>query len=203
MSLGVGVWVLGSSWLCSSHTNAEQVIKQKALCSWAGLARAFNPIITPQATKVHTALAACWVQPQVCFQALTNNYCLPIPSNSVGLWTDHLSCQNPPRISATMLTFFSIPKAQLKYTHRGLGIELLTVQPGTGRVLQTHIAQKPSTTGTNQVTTELVVWHYLPDPLGRERMLRGTGLCPSNSSPYGRITYGCLLGQWLSGLIYV
>lgn len=51
-------------WLCSSHTNAEQVNKQKAFVHgivWPGPSIP-SLLLT---TKVHPALAACWVQLQV------------------------------------------------------------------------------------------------------------------------------------------
>lgn len=137
-----------------------------------------------------------------CFQALTNNCYLPLPCNSaglpVGLWTDPLSCPNPACMPATMLTLLSTPSAQLKHTHRRLGIALFTLQPDTGRVLQTHTAQKPSTTGTHQVTKRLPSWS-----LGKRGDGQGNSPFPYQGFTQDPVkSYLCLLDGW-SGLIYL
>lgn len=48
-----------SVWSLNSQQSADSASQYtESLCSRASLARASNPIITPQATKVHPALAA-------------------------------------------------------------------------------------------------------------------------------------------------
>lgn len=96
-------------WLCSSHTNAEQVSTQKVFVqglAWPGL-----PIPSLLLKLPRSTLAACWVQLQVSVSRLwpiIATYPFP-PTLRACLWAyeQALSCQSPPCMPTTTLALSS------------------------------------------------------------------------------------------------
>lgn len=118
-------------WLCSSHTNAEQVSTQKVFVQ--GLAWPGPPIPSLLLKIPRSTLAACWVQLQVSVSRLwpiIATYPFP-PTLQACLWA-YMNRPSRARALPVCLLPRSLslrPRAQLRYTHRRLGITLLTLQP--------------------------------------------------------------------------